>query len=117
MRYLVSYPPIADGKNKNWSSEHFFSCSKVNFSSLLLREASRITPTSRGFDGSLFRVLRTWENKNIGFLVAKQTPLSLRDYVKKTLATFSRSVLQCSVKFSDLAIVIVYNQLNRVHFR
>lgn len=62
------YPPIADSKSGSRSCEHLFSRSKINFSSLLLRQASRITPTSRGFDGSLFRVLRTCENKNTALL-------------------------------------------------
>lgn len=60
---LILQSPIAKSED-----EHLFPCSKINFSSLLLREASRITPISRGFDGSLLRVLRTCENKNIAFL-------------------------------------------------
>jgi len=60
---LILQSPIAKSED-----EHLFPCSKINFSSLLLRETSRITPISRGFDGSLLRGLRTCENKNIAFL-------------------------------------------------
>lgn len=108
MHHLASYPSIADGKSGSWNCEHLFSCSKVNFSSLLFRQASRIMPTLRGFDGSLFHVLRTCENKNIAFLGCEADAALFTRLCKEN---FRNIFAKCSstFEFSDLANVIVCN--------
>lgn len=82
-----------NGKSGSRSCEHLFPCSKVNFSSLFLRQASRIMPTSRGFDGSLFSVLRTCENKNIAFL-GRETDAALFTRLKEN---FRNIFAKCSL--------------------
>jgi len=63
-------------------------------------------PTSRGFDGSLFRVLRTCENKNIAFLGREAALFTL---LRKE--NFRNIFAKCSstFEFPDLVNVIVCN--------
>lgn len=108
---LTLQSPIA--KSEDTSSP----ARKINFSSLLLREASRITPISRGFDGSLLRVLRTCENKNIAFL-GREVDATLFTRLRKE--NFRNIFAKCSPtlhQVSRFSIVIVYNQLNRIYLR
>lgn len=66
-------------------------------------------PTSRGFDGSLFRVLRTCENKNIAFLgrEADARAALFMPLRKENLNIFAK----CSPMFHhgpDLAVLLFF---------